>query len=245
MYKTAKNILKSLMPKKLFFQYEVALRGCFSILYTGKKYQCNVCNKRLSTFIKLSNSDTLCPNCGSLKRNRRLWSILETEFLKPNSTILDFSPSRCLYRNMKKIENINYYCTDLSGDFIADFQYDITKLEIEDNTFDLIICYHILEHIENDILAIKELFRVLKPGAKALVQTPFKNGETYENDTITSDEGRLEHFGQADHVRIYSIEGLKDRIESCGFLVEIRTNFTENNNNDLDKFETIFVITKQ
>ncbi|WP_262710857.1 class I SAM-dependent methyltransferase [Flavobacterium franklandianum] len=159
-------------------------------------------------------------------------------------SILDFSPSRSLYRKLKKLKTINYTSTDLSGDFIADHQFDITNLEIADNNLDLIICYHILEHINDDVQAIKELFRVMKPEGKALIQTPFKEGETYENYSILSNEDRLKHFGQEDHVRIYSVSGLSKRLQDCGFFVEIRDFFQSENKYDFDEKETIIVITK-
>ena len=70
----------------------------------------------------------------------------------PNAnTILDFSPSRCFNRKMKSLKNINYFSTDLSGNFLADYKYDITKIDCETEKFDLIICYHILEHIIEDL----------------------------------------------------------------------------------------------
>ncbi len=244
MYQTTKTIIKALIPKEFLFQHEEKWRSVFALFYSGKLYSCNICNKKLKRFISLNNEDFLCPNCGSLKRNRRLWQLLETEFLKPNITILDFSPSRCLYRKLKKIPTINYQSTDLSGDFIADHQFDITNLKINDISLDLIICYHILEHIKDDMAAMKEVFRVLKPGAKALVQTPFKEGTIYENYSIISNEDRLKHFGQEDHVRIYSIKGLKERLETSGFSVEIRTNFIDKNSNGFDSNETILVLTK-
>jgi len=192
----------------------------------------------------LSNADSMCPNCGSIERNRRLWSLLETEFLVPNCTVVDFSPSRCLYRKMKRVPNINYQSTDLSGDFIADHQFDITNLKMADSTVDLIICYHILEHIPDDILAISELFRVMKPAAKALIQTPFKDGEIYEDNTILTKEDRLHHFGQEDHVRIYSVSGLKKRLENQGFIVEIREDFTHETTHNYAVNEKIFILTK-
>jgi SAM-dependent methyltransferase len=244
MYLEIKNSITKIVPRKLLFQQEETLRKLFSIFYSGTTYQCSVCNKNLNRFITTIHHDRLCPNCGSLERNRRLWLLLEREFLVPNSTILDFSPSRCLYRKLKKIKDINYQSTDLSGDFIADFQYDITDIKIEDNIFDLVICYHILEHIPNDLQAIKELYRILKPGAKALVQTPFKDGAIYENNSIVSKKDRLEHFGQEDHVRIYSVAGLKQRLENCGFLVEVIQNFNDNPKFGLNKDEIILIITK-
>ncbi len=244
MYQEIKNSITKIVPRKLLFQQEENLRKLFSIFYSGTTYQCSVCNKNLNKFITTINNDRLCPNCGSLERNRRLWLLLEREFLVPNSTILDFSPSRCLYRKLKKIKDINYQSTDLSGDFIADYQYDITNLKIEDNKFDLVICYHILEHIKDDSKAMNELYRVLKLGGKALIQTPFKDGAIYENNSIVSKKDRLEHFGQEDHVRIYSVAGLKQRLENCGFLVEVIQNFNDNPKFGLNKDEIILIITK-
>ena len=244
MYQTFKNIIIQIVPRKIIFEQEATLRQWYSIFYTGNAYKCNICDKNLRKFIALSNTDSLCPNCGSLKRNRSLWSLLETEFLIPNSRVLDFSPSRCLYRKLKKLKTINYQSTDLSGDFIADHQFDITDLKITDDSLDLIICFHILEHIVEDILAIKELFRVMKPGAKAIIQTPFKEGEIYEDYTITAKEDRLKHFGQEDHVRIYSIYGLKERLKNCGFHVEIRENLIDETKSNFDDKEKIIIITK-
>ena len=244
MYHYLKKIIKKIVPTRLFFEQEERLRGCFSVFYKGNNFNCNICSTSLRSFIILPNNDTLCPNCGSLKRNRRLWSLLESDFLVPNSTILDFSPSRCLYRKMKKIENINYKSTDLSGDFIADNQFDITHLDLASSSLDLVVCYHILEHIDNDAKAMQELFRVMKPGAKALIQTPFKDGEIYENDTVTSSEDRLIHFGQEDHVRVYSVSGLKKRLRNSGFDVEVKTNFDQNEYNGFDENESILIAYK-
>jgi len=244
MYQTLKNIISNIIPRKFLFEQEENFRRLYAVFYIGNQFQCNICKINLKKFIALSNGDSMCPKCGSLQRNRRLWQLLETEFLTPNSTLLDFSPSRCLYRKLKKTPNINYQSTDLSGDFIADFQFDITNLKIADNCYDLIICYHILEHIPDDIAAMKELYRVMKPGAKALVQTPFKEGEIYENYNIISEEERLLHFGQKDHLRIYSDIGLKKRLESCGFQVEIREAFDDENKLNLNAKEKILILTK-
>jgi SAM-dependent methyltransferase len=244
MYQTFKKIITKVVSRKFIFEQEETLRSWYSIFYAGNKYECNICQKKLRKFITFSNEDSLCPNCGSLKRNRRLWSLLETELLVPNMSILDFSPSRCLYRKLKKMKTINYKSTDLSGDFIADHHFDITNLEITDNSLDLVICYHILEHVNDDIQAIKELFRVMKPGGKALIQTPFKDGNIYEDYSIVSDEERLKHFGQEDHVRIYSVSGLGKRLGNCGFLVKIIEDSSTENKYDFDEKEIIILITK-
>lgn len=246
MYKKIKNVLKTLISRKLLYKYEYFFRFFYYLCFIGNKFKCNVCNKKLRKFVKLSDNDKLCPYCGSISRNRRLWDILENNYLTENIKILDFSPSRNLFRLLKKKYSDNYVSTDLSGNFFSDKKYDITKIETEDEYFDLIICYHILEHIENDIAAIKELYRVLKKNGTCLIQTPFKTGEIYENDAIKSKNERLIHFGQEDHVRIYSLESLINRLLACNFQTKSLI-FSENcnNKNGFNTDETILVCKKK
>lgn len=219
MYSKIKKTLLKIVPKNRLFHSEYFLRYFHYLFYVGNKYQCNVCNKKLSNFIAIEN-DRICPRCGSSGRARRLWEIMNQNFSVHQSKILDFSPSRCIYRKMKHVPN--YLGSDLSEDFLSDVSYDITAIDTSDEQYDLIICYHVLEHVQEDIRGMKELFRVLKRGGCCLVQTPFKIGEIYENSNITSPEDRQKHFGQFDHVRIYSVEGLKNRLESVNFVVEVK-----------------------
>lgn len=155
-------------------------------------------------------------------RNKRLYDMLKNGFLKEGISILDFSPSRCMYKKLKTIETVSYTATDFCGEFIADTPMDITDIKAPDDSFDLILCYHILEHVKDEAKALSELYRVTKRSGCCLVQTPFKSGEIYEDDTITSEQERKKHFGQADHLRIYSVEGLKRRMETAGFTTEVR-----------------------
>lgn len=180
-----------------------------------------ICNFESSSFERLQNNDLLCPKCGSLARDRRLWQILNEKYSKPNISVLDFSPSRTLYRNWKKEVDLKYISSDLSDNFIADVAYDITNIPQEKEQFDLIICYHILEHVIDDAKAISELHRVLKPNGTVILQTPFKEGAMYEDYTITSEADRLVHFGQIDHVRYYNVDGLKKRLENAGLKVQV------------------------
>ncbi len=245
MYKIAKQFIKRIFPKRLLYNYESFIRSILYLFYTGNKYQCNICNKNLKKFISLENGGKLCPYCGSNSRNRRLWKILTATYIKNNLNILDFSPSRCLYRKLKKNTAINYVTTDLSGNFIADNKFDITNIAVNDQSFDLVICYHILEHIIDDLQAMKELYRILKFSGTCIIQTPFKSGEIYEDYSITAKEDRLKHFGQDDHVRIYSVEGLKNRLLQTGFNVNIlEFNEEENNLNGLNTKECILICNK-
>ena len=116
----------------------------------------------------------------------------------------------------------------------------------EDEKFDTIICYHILEHVADDLKAISELYRVLKPQGTILIQTPFKEGEIYEDYSIVSQKDREQHFGQKDHVRVYSAEGLKKRLKNAGFNVFIKT-FNKGKEDFYHGFkspETVLIATK-
>jgi SAM-dependent methyltransferase len=242
MYSSIKGLILKIIPKQFIFHYEYSLRYFYFLFYTGSKFQCNICEKKLSNFVLLEN-DRLCPRCGSIQRTRRLWETLNDGLFTVESKILDFSPSRSIYRLMKK--NPNYLSTDLSGDFLSKVAFDITNIDTKNESFDLIICYHILEHIDNDHKAMEELFRILRKGGNCVIQTPFKNGEIYEDETITSPKQREIHFGQFDHVRIYSEEGLKRRLENVGFIVNLK-HFTSNYENlhGFNKVETVLICNK-
>jgi SAM-dependent methyltransferase len=220
MYKRLKSLIKSILPRDFLVRNEQWIRGLAYPLYLGNRFECLICGAQLSRFIKLESGDLLCPRCGSLPRTRRLWRLIEPQ-LKAGLQILHFSPSRVLFRKLKKRRDLNYLSTDFEDEFLADQKLDIRHTGLPDQHFDLIICYHVLEHIDDDRSAMQELYRILKLGGQILIQTPFKPGEIFEDQNIVSPEDRLKHFGQADHVRVYSVEGLRNRLEDIGFVVEV------------------------
>jgi SAM-dependent methyltransferase len=243
MYNSLKNSLIQFIPKKFLFKIEPFLRKVYAISKKGNKHECVICEFKASEWVHLQNRDLLCPNCGSLSRDRRLWKLLSEKYIKPNIQILDFSPSRSLFRKWKKIPNVTHIASDLSSNFMADVTYDITKIPEKENRFDLIICYHILEHVIDDTKAMYELYRVLKPNGTIVIQTPFKEGEIYEDYSITTETDRLIHFGQEDHVRIYSVEGLTTRLENIGFSIEVKQ-FEKDEYFGFSDKETILLATK-
>ncbi|WP_400077649.1 class I SAM-dependent methyltransferase [Winogradskyella sp. R77965] len=219
MYSTLKNIAKSILPEKVLSNNERFFRKLIAQRYAGDAVQCNICEFKLKHFVKRANSDLLCPNCGSLSRTRRLYHTLKQMPL--NGKALHFSPPKNLSSKLKMISSLDYVTTDFMGEFATDLHYDITSISENDNTFDIIICYHVLEHIKEDTKAMSELFRVLKPNGICLIQTPFKDGDIYEDDSITSEEAREIAFGQKDHVRVYSLVSLNERLQTTGFNTEI------------------------
>ena len=221
MYSTLKNVILKLVPRSVLFRYEYSIRYLYYLFYAGDGYRCNVCQSGLKSFIVLDQSKLLCPRCGSSNRARRLWKIIQDEFLKSSPRILHFSPSRSLYRVLKE-QSSDYDSSDLSDDFIAEESYDITMIDADDESYDLVICYHILEHVPDDRKAIEEIWRILEAGGYCLIQTPFKEGGIYEDVSVTEPEDRKIHFGQSDHVRIYSVEGLTSRLEEVGYEINVR-----------------------
>lgn len=223
MYQLLKTIFHTIVPRRLFVRIEGGLRQIIYLFYyRGTQLSCNICDANLRTFINLQNGERSCPRCGSLARNRRLYHILTHQNLLANKNILDFSPSRCLFRKLKPDKTIlKYLSSDFEDEFLADNAYDITNIPEPDNAFDTIICYHILEHIQDDSKAMTELHRVLNTTGTLLIQTPFDMHATdiYEDASIQTPTERLTHFGQQDHVRIYTVQGLKHRLQQAGLTV--------------------------
>jgi SAM-dependent methyltransferase len=100
----------------------------------------------------------------------------------------------------------------------ADLELDITKLAVPDHAFDAIICSHVLEHVEDDRAAMRELHRVLAPGGWAVVMVPIdlSREHTYEDPAVRSAEAREREFWQFDHVRLYAPD-IAGRLRDAGF----------------------------
>ncbi len=242
-YSSLKRLAKSIIPKNILYSIEPSLRYIWSIFYSGHKYNCNICNAQLSHFISFSNGELMCPRCGSLRRSRRLF-ILINKYLDTSSEVLHFSPERSLSSRLRKQLGDKYITSDFAGEFRADKHFDLRRTSEPDSKYGLIICYHVLEHIEEDAEAIHELYRILKPGGVCLVQTPFREGEILEDFSITTPEGRTEAFGQWDHVRVYSADGLAERLREAGFRVDIQAFPADGSDLGLIDGEKVLVATK-
>ena len=243
MYESIKKLVKSIVPKSFLRKNDKLLRKVVSLSYRGDKYECNICGFTMSKFIVLSKGNRLCPKCGSLPRTRRLWQLIESEI--EGKDILQFSPSKSLSDRIAQSNPKSYITTDYEDEFEADKNHDIQAIDEPDNSFDIIICFHVLEHIPDDRKAMSELHRILKQGGVCYIQTPFKDGDIYEDNSITTPKGRLEHFGQEDHLRIYSVDGLKTRLVEVGFIVELKKfSETKDNRFGLKESEIVLLVRK-
>lgn len=244
MYESLKSIGKFIIPNSFLKKNDLLLRSIFSLYYLGSSYTCNLCHFSMRKFITLKNGDKLCPKCGSLPRSRRLWDTIQDQV--KGKSVLHFSPCASIKKRIEESFVEKYYSTDFANEFEADYHYDLENIPEQDQSFDIIICYHILEHIENDLKAMSELYRVLKSKGQCFIQTPFSNDdELYENANITTKSNRLKHFGQEDHVRIYSVEALQKRLAQVGFIVSI-LNFkiANKNSNGFKEEEYVILCTK-
>lgn len=174
--------------------------------------ECPVCKSTYDEFAPYGatpRGNALCPNCGSLERHRLLWLFLEqkTNLFKDNLKVLDIAPTRGLSEIFKSMRNLDYLSIDKNSP-VAMKSMDITQLECEDNSFDCVLCYHVLEHVTDDDKALEELYRVLKPGGWAIIQVPIDKGreKTLEGTHISDPKKRRELFGQEDHFRSYGLD---------------------------------------
>lgn len=166
--------------------------------------------------------NVLSPSTLSLERHRLLWLFLqrETDFFKSKLKVLHFAPEQAFYKRFRNLSHLDYTTTDLNSP-LADVEADICNLPFDDNTFDVILCNHVLEHIPDDHKAMQELFRVLTPGGWGVFQIPqdLDREWTFEDDSITDRKERAKIFGQYDHVRIYGRDYF-DKLRNVGFEVE-------------------------
>jgi len=167
-------------------------------------------------------NNVLSPSTLSLERHRLLWLYLksETDFFTANKSVLHFAPEQCFLYRFRALKNLEYTTTDLESP-IADVKADICNLPFKDNSYDIILCNHVLEHIPDDTKAMQELYRVMKPGGFGVFQIPqdLNRDYTFEDDTITDKAERAKIFGQYDHVRIYGRDYF-DKLRSFGFTVK-------------------------
>lgn len=151
-----------------------------------------------------------------MERTRKFALLLSKEgLLNKQTRMLHFAPERGLEASIRPILGTKYVTTDLYMKGVDRIE-DITRMSFESNSFDLIYCSNVLEHIDDDRAAMLELFRVLAPNGQAYIQVPIQGDHTYEDTEIREESERYKHFGQGDHVRLYG-KDIEQRLQSAGF----------------------------
>ncbi len=202
------------------------------VIYAGKGRKCPICGCERRKFLPYGygkvREDALCPKCLSLERHRLLWHYLmnndkERERFQSLPTILHIAPEVCLMKEFKKMYKsapYSYITADLESP-LADMHFDVQAIPMADNNVDIIICNHLLEHVESDHKALTELYRIMRKGGMGVMLAPidYSRDNTFEDDTITDPKQRAEVFGQYDHRRIYGKDYLT-RLAAAGFEAE-------------------------
>jgi len=234
-----KLLKKVFNPKQIVkFKESSVWKFYHKVIFYGNRYQCPVCNNTFRRMLPGGykypvlkekkviggefDDNLICPYCGSFGRDRSvyLYLKLKTDIFHKKYKLLHVAPERSLQNIFLEYPDIDYTAVGLDTT-LRTTKMDVTDLQLENETFDVVICNHVLEHIQNDIKAMSELYRVLKTGGWAILQVPISYTIpcTYENDNITEPHDRIREFGQEDHVRIYGNDYF-DRLKKAGFETE-------------------------
>ncbi len=202
-----------------------------SFALKGDTVHCPCCSNKFVTFVPAGlqkRANSRCVSCDALERHRTIWLYLQqkTNFFSEPLKVLNVAPESFFYRKFSQLPNIEYYPIDKYPEEYGygrkTIRMDVTDLKFVDNTFDVIICNHVLEHVPNDRKALTEMHRVLKPGGWSILNSPVdkKRAVTFEDTSINNPAKRLELFGQQDHVRVYGRDYI-DRLFDAGFEVNM------------------------
>ncbi len=192
----------------------------------GNNVECPICEIKYRKFLPYGRlnprPNALCPDSLSLERHRLMWLYLKerTSFFNAPHKLLHIAPELCFIDRFKSMENLDYTTADLESP-LADVKMDVHDIPFEDNTFDVVFCNHVMEHVEDDIKAMSEIHRVLKKGGWAIIQSPqdYSRSTTLEDPNITDPKEREKVYWQADHVRLYGLD-YGQRLQKAGFTVK-------------------------
>ncbi len=222
-----KHILNNI-PRPWLIKASYLVKPIIAFYLKGDTYTDPIDGNSFRKFLPYGYSkqrkNALSPSTLSLERHRLMWLFLknETSFFTSSKKIkiLHIAPEQCFLKIFKKQKNLDYITSDLESP-IADVKADICNLPFKDDSFDVVFCNHVLEHIPDDKKAMQELFRVLKKGGFGVFQIPqdMSRENTFEDASITDKEERTKIFGQYDHVRVYGRDYF-NKLRSVGFKVD-------------------------
>lgn len=197
-----------------------------AIFYYGNSVQCPIDGRTYRRFLPYgrleSRPNALCPSSLSLERHRLMWLYLQekTDFFTSRIKLLHIAPELCFMKIFEGLSNIDYITADIESP-LAKVKMDVHAIPFEANSFDVVFCNHVMEHVENDLKAMREIHRVLKPGGWAIIQSPVypELDNTIEDPSITEPAEKERVYGQNDHMRKYGRD-YSERLRAAGFKVK-------------------------
>ena len=190
-------------------------------VYAGHGVKCPCCGSTFRRFEGFKGTpNRRCWTCRSLERHRQVALLLDhrPELRRQDARVLHVAPEDAL-RRLVEPWAADYVTADLDEPGV-DLHFDLTESPLDDDSFDVILCNHVMEHIPDDAAALSEIRRMLAPGGWALLMTPIVVDTTIEDLTVTDPEERLRRFGQHNHVRRYGWDYV-DRLEQAGLSVTV------------------------
>ena len=228
------QLILNLVPRKFLQRIASWAVPAVGVFYMGRGRECPICGSRYRRFMPYGyvnpREDALCPSCLSLERHRMIWLWMSrnTDLFKNRPQLLHIAPEHSLMQQFRELygSSENYITADLESP-LADKHFDVQSIPMKEASVDVIICNHLLEHVDDDRLAMRELHRVLRPGGWGILLVPEDRtmAKTYEDNSITDPKERTRLFGQYDHRRVYGRD-YDDRLREAGFEVE-RIEFAE------------------
>lgn len=222
------SFLLNTLPRPLLIRLSYPFKKIAPVIYKGNNVECPVCERSFRKFLSYGSEvahreNVLCPFDLTLERHRLMWLYLKdhSNFLTAEKLdVLHIAPEQCFFKRFKAQTNLNYLTGDLFSP-LADIHFDLHSIPLEDNKFDVIFCNHVLEHVDDAMQCMQELYRVMKPGGWGIFQVPqdFTRDVTYEDPSIVTPEDREKHYWQKDHVRLFG-KDYPDWLRKAGFTVE-------------------------
>ncbi len=249
------SLLVRRIPRKYLQIISPPFLKLMGLIYAGNDVECPVCEKTFSKFLpygRVSRANALCPNCLALERHRLMYLYLreKTSFFSDKLKVLHVAPEACFINRFEAMSNLDYITADIESP-LAKVKMDIHDIPFEENTFDVVFCNHVMEHVQDDIKAMSELKRVLRPGGWGIIQIPIFHpvpDVTDEDTTMTDPNERERRFGQSDHVRLYG-KDYPDRLKQAGFQVKADQYVYELPSDKVKRFalpsdEEVFLVSK-
>lgn len=221
------HFLLRTIPRPILIKLSLIFQKLSPILYAGNTYEDPINGKTYRKFLPYGYSgiakrkNVLSPGTMSLERHRLMWLYLKerTDFFTKEYKVLHIAPEQCFFKLFRAMKNLDYTTGDYNSP-IADVHFDLHKAPFEDNSFDVIFCNHVLEHVENAEQCMSELHRIMRPGGWGIFQVPidYNNPVTYEDKSITDPVQREIHYWQKDHVRLFGMD-YGNKLRAAGFEV--------------------------